>query len=234
MDRSCKIKELRIKHTESQRRDKQVGLLFSFLCFLPPVHLQYPKLTQKNACLAQENMPRDFISKQIFIQCFRKSVSSNPFPSKCRQKFIWCQLVFLTAFLTAWVGALPVPDFRTIWTFTMGPFFHSSFVLFSLFCHCRKTFTLTAERDNKSNVDTDLLAAQSNLLPIQKEKIPGSNLGCAWFKAVFSVHPLEHGRLECTGWFARLQEAHIKSYQTHHEISHSHTFRKSFFPASML
>lgn len=179
-------------------------------------------------------MLRDFVSKQIFIQFFRKSVSSNIFPSKCGQKFIWCQPVLLTAFLTAWVRVLPVPDFRTIWTFTMGPFFHSSFVLFSLFCHYRETFTLTAERDNKSIVDIDLLAAQSNLLPIQKEKIPGSNLGCAWFKPVFSVGPLEHVRLEWTSWFARLQETHIKSYQAHHEISHSHAFRKSFFPVSML
>ena len=71
-------------------------------------------------------MLKDFITKQIFIQFFRKCVSSDPFPRKCRQKFIWCQPVFLSAFLRACVGVLPVPDFGTIRTVTMGRFFHCS------------------------------------------------------------------------------------------------------------
>ena len=184
-------------------------------------------------------MPKDFITKQIFIQFFRKRVSSDPFPRKCRQKFIWCQPVFLTAFLTAYVGVLPVPDFGTIWTVTMGPFFHCSDVFLKFFfCHFRETFKLTAERYVRSTADIDLPAAQGNLLSLQKEESPGLNLGCTWFKAGtspdFFVSPSGYERLWCVGRFARLQEAQMMSFRTHHEISHSHALRKSFFPVSTL
>lgn len=83
--------------------------------------------------------------------------------------------MFLTAFLTACVRVLPVPDFRTKWEASMVPFFCCSGV--SLFFLFPLQGNIQSKRCTKSNAETDLPAAQGNFLLIQKEENPGSNLG---------------------------------------------------------